>query len=768
MRKHKHLAVLALSALIFSSAIMTTSCGGNATEEKQTFKVNVTTGNGYTVDGIKADGYKEGEKVTFTVAVTDNTKEIDKVTVNNSVLEGKSGTYEFEMPAQDTTIGVLLKDKQGGSTTDPDKPADPDKPTDPEEVPTEYAIGQITTEGETYTIRGVVVAKSEKSLVLHDGKDAVYLYGKEYVDFEINDYLEVSGKVSTYNGLLQFSGSTKSNPDGAVATKLTETAPKIDLTAIDLTADIATSWASGNISNKDIKLYKWTTTVGSIKSKDQTFLTFNINGSDVDIECLYLPASFGIVEGKTYEVEAFFTGYSTNNSYAAMILTKATEVGGELPQPEPEPEPEPQPSDYSIGQVTEAEKHYTVRGEVVAKSEKSIVIHDGVTAGYVYGAELTKKAEIGNLVEVSGRANLYNGMLQFAKNSTYTDTTLTVITGEDVPDISSIPLTKTIADSWKTTSSFKASDIKHYKWTAFACEETFGKDSFTTLYLDGSDTNITPLYLSADYGIVPGKTYEVEGYFVGYHKEETFEYACVVLTTAKLVENVDVEPTGIEIVNGETAEMYVNNKLQLEYKPTPINVTKQVTWESDNKAIATVDENGLVTGLAVGEATITAKYSDTIKDSIKITVKEAPAVQSIVLTTESMGITGGYNSKTRETNVAGVGFKYDYLMFGTQSPNEGAIQTKNKNGKSLIWNTSPTQKAIKSIKFEFTSEPSAKAQMKIAFGTSSMEEALTTTSISMLENPTVTCDVENATFFRFERYGSNTVYIKSITIDFVE
>ena len=36
-------------------------------------------------------------------------------------------------------------------------------------------------------------------------------------------------------------------------------------------------------------------------------------------------------------------------------------------------------------------------------------------------------------------------------------------------------------------------------------------------------------------------------------------------------------------------------------------LNKKVTWSSDNTAVATVDANGLVTGVGIGQATITAK-----------------------------------------------------------------------------------------------------------------------------------------------------------------
>lgn len=58
---------------------------------------------------------------------------------------------------------------------------------------------------------------------------------------------------------------------------------------------------------------------------------------------------------------------------------------------------------------------------------------------------------------------------------------------------------------------------------------------------------------------------------------------------------------------------------------------KTITWSSDNEKVATVDENGIVTGVAAGKANITAKFAgdDTYKTSTasyEIIVKGAPSL----------------------------------------------------------------------------------------------------------------------------------------------
>lgn len=90
-------------------------------------------------------------------------------------------------------------------------------------------------------------------------------------------------------------------------------------------------------------------------------------------------------------------------------------------------------------------------------------------------------------------------------------------------------------------------------------------------------------------------------------------------------------PSNIEIVSSqevltmdkEKAEINIhgNDKtLQLNATYTGGSNTDPIVWSSSVESIATVDENGLVTGVAVGETIITAKKSETLKAQAKITV----------------------------------------------------------------------------------------------------------------------------------------------------
>ena len=81
-----------------------------------------------------------------------------------------------------------------------------------------------------------------------------------------------------------------------------------------------------------------------------------------------------------------------------------------------------------------------------------------------------------------------------------------------------------------------------------------------------------------------------------------------VTITGKLTKK-EVAPTGITLP--ATAKVAKGLSIQLEATVLPEDATdKKVTWESVNPTIATVDQQGNVTGVAEGEATIKAKIGN--------------------------------------------------------------------------------------------------------------------------------------------------------------
>ena len=81
-----------------------------------------------------------------------------------------------------------------------------------------------------------------------------------------------------------------------------------------------------------------------------------------------------------------------------------------------------------------------------------------------------------------------------------------------------------------------------------------------------------------------------------------------------------LKPEKIELNEDGTLTIHVGEKLQLSAGLFPDTAESALTWTSGSESRAAVDENGLVTGIKKGTATITVKTENGKKDSVKIRV----------------------------------------------------------------------------------------------------------------------------------------------------
>lgn len=80
----------------------------------------------------------------------------------------------------------------------------------------------------------------------------------------------------------------------------------------------------------------------------------------------------------------------------------------------------------------------------------------------------------------------------------------------------------------------------------------------------------------------------------------------------------DTPSVTVSIADKSVTEVYEGQTLQLSANKTPEST--EVVWASSDTAVATVSENGLVTGVSAGTATISVSVGSEVKDSIDITV----------------------------------------------------------------------------------------------------------------------------------------------------
>ena len=282
----------------------------------------------------------------------------------------------------------------------------------------------------------------------------------------------------------------------------------------------------------------------------------------------------------------------------------------------------------SITDITTEGTKYTVQGVVDAKTTQGLVVTDGNASIYVWfgkdqGTALDGYA-IGDVVKVSGTVTSYNGMLQFAlptAKATNDATIEKVAESTGIKAAEPTALTKEIADSWASAESFTQADFKEYTWSTVV-----GKTgNYFTLNIDGSSTVIQPSYYADNSSLIEGATYTVTGYFGGYSAQ--YNYAAIYVTGME--KTADPVLTGIEISGPNT--VVVNQTITLQATPTPSGFSLEgIIWESSDETKATVD-NGVVTGVAAGTASITAKVGEVTSAAYEITVTE-PATDEVTCT----------------------------------------------------------------------------------------------------------------------------------------
>ncbi len=138
-----------------------------------------------------------------------------------------------------------------------------------------------------------------------------------------------------------------------------------------------------------------------------------------------------------------------------------------------------------------------------------------------------------------------------------------------------------------------------------------------------------------------------------------------------------VQPVTRLQLTGEKST-YVGSTLALTPVYSPENASIQaVTWSSANEKVATVDENGVVTGIAKGSATIKATAADGSGKaaSFKVTVMQQP--QAIELNETSVTINVGA-SKTLKATVSPSNTNNKKV---TWSSSDESVATVNKSGR---------------------------------------------------------------------------------------
>ena len=111
----KFFSILTILCLCLSFGMLAACGGGTKNDDKtQDTEYTITAqSEGCIFDGIPAQA-KEGDKISFTVSVSDSLKTVEKVMANDTECTFADGKYSFTMPAQNVqvtaTVGYVQKE----------------------------------------------------------------------------------------------------------------------------------------------------------------------------------------------------------------------------------------------------------------------------------------------------------------------------------------------------------------------------------------------------------------------------------------------------------------------------------------------------------------------------------------------------------------------------------------------------------------------------------------------------------------------------------
>ena len=152
------------------------------------------------------------------------------------------------------------------------------------------------------------------------------------------------------------------------------------------------------------------------------------------------------------------------------------------------------------------------------------------------------------------------------------------------------------------------------------------------LNISYGNSKIYAIYLDSDTGKVVVRSYEVK-------------------SADKPEQPVEVPITEVQL-GREALDMYEGDTFKLTATVLPVNTTdsKDISWSSNNEAVATVSEDGTVTAKSVGTAVITATSTNGKTASCTVTVeKKLIPITEVSLSESAVGIIEGNTHKLTAT-----------------------------------------------------------------------------------------------------------------------
>ena len=503
-----------------------------------------------------------------------------------------------------------------------------DQPEPPATVKGSIAEVKDESKGTPVETTGVVIGRTDRSYLIDDNTGKILVFGYDMPEFNLNDYITVSGTIDSYNSQPQIANPT--------VAKSSETGPSL--------SNVITTWTATELDAYDFTTNDYVSITGTFEL-DGNYPILTVAGATKDVRASYPLESLGLdssLNGRTLTYKGFMVGGSGTRAHmivnevevgayddvtsVAIDEPTSTEVyvGGTL---QLKATVLPATADPAITWETSDDTTATVSatGLVTGVKEGNVTITAKSTADATKldTIELSVVEPEGTLVEkvlaeydftgLTGKGSGLNSSTALtAFNNSYVEAnslsnSLVSVEATNLSDGSNAGGSLGTASGFlKMGTSSKtgvigltlANDVSVTKVEVVAQAWT-EKDADTMSVNDGEAKALpTASGVSTTFEGTFGNVVTITSNLRAYVYNIKL-YVQVVETGEDVpVESITLNHTELSMVTGETVTLVAS--------VSPITATdKTVVWESNNTEVATV-EGGVVTAVAAGNATITA------------------------------------------------------------------------------------------------------------------------------------------------------------------
>lgn len=581
--------VLAFATLMAScnnpSPSSSTSNSSTGTSQVAKYTVTVNSSEDFEVTGLEQGGYAEGATVTFKITVKNALKEIDCVTVDKHALTpAEDGTYSFTMGAANVAINVILKDKEGVKTVTLEL-SNSNPSTGDEVTVTMKLDGVAVTEGVTLEatkgadlvqINGVTVkCLAVGEVTLKVSATVAGIAYEKTIDFTIAE-----GVKTVSIATIQQTQATYSNNNATYAERIAVEGRVVNMnhdgpviydgTGIILaySTQLAKDYANLNLQVGDYVRVTGTPTRYKPSNNDERawqFTCYNKSEKKLDVT---------------------FQKLSTHEEIALPALTDEDFTATDL-------------SAYKTSATAEV-RYVQFTGKVSISTDEKGKTHVNLLLKKTDGSYLN-----------SPTISYYNSGTTLTDGVMYTMKAF-------LSDLQKGKYLVAYVDNESIERVYDpASAVKITGSKLLLLSNTDGIQLTATVTPDSANQKVTWSSLNEDIATVDEnglvKPVKAGDATIKAAASETVFATFVVKVVEKAVSATSVT------LNQSMAEIKRYGKVTLTATPEPADTTDTLEWSSADPTIATVDENGVVTGVKAGTVNITATYGS-VSASCAVTV----------------------------------------------------------------------------------------------------------------------------------------------------